>query len=155
MDAEAAGRRAKPGGRTVERAGGTSSADGEPSSGRGPAQPGAGVFGADPARRLFARVACLVVAVIGWANVVILGRAMLSASPPEAGLDLQLLLDAGKRVAAGGSPYDPNAVAAAPGSRPFLLIPAGRGARSWPPISGLPTWLVLTAGAWALQPGWS
>ena len=148
MDTRPRARAQSPAGGPLTGPGGTSSADGEPSSRRGPAQPGAGVFGADPARRLFARVACLVVAVIGWANVVILGRAMLSASPPEAGFDLQLLLDAGKRVAAGGSPYDPNAVAAGLQARDLFFSYPPVVAQILAPISGLPTWLVLAG--WCL-----
>lgn len=107
--------------------------------------PETGVFGADPARRLFGRVVCLVVAVMGWANLAILGRAMLSKSPPEAGFDLQLLLDAGKRVAAGGSPYDPNAVANGLEARDLFYSYPPVVAQMLAPISGLPTWLVLTA----------
>jgi hypothetical protein len=110
--------------------------------------PEAGVFGADPARRLFARVACLVVAVIGWANIAILGRAMLAKSPPEAGFDLQLLLDAGKRVAAGGSPYDPNAVANGVQARDLFYSYPPVVAQVLAPLSGLPTWLILTG--WCL-----
>jgi hypothetical protein len=117
-------------------------------SGAGTVQPGVGVFGADPARRLFARVACLVVAVMGWANLAVLGRAMLSKNPPEAGFDLQLLLDAGKRVAAGGSPYDPNAVANGLQARDLFYSYPPVVAQILAPVSGLPTWLVLTG--WCL-----
>ena len=110
--------------------------------------PATGVFGADPARRLFARVACLLVAALGWANLAILGRTMLSKDPPQAGFDLQLLLDAGRRVAAGESPYDPNAVANGLQARDLFYSYPPVVAQILAPLSGLPTWLVLTG--WCL-----
>jgi hypothetical protein len=48
----------------------------------------------------------LVVGVIGWAGVVWLGVQLYATSPPSAGFDLELLLEGGRRVAAGLSPYD-------------------------------------------------
>lgn len=114
------------------------------SSSSGPVGLGAGVFGADPARSRFARLVCLVLAVLGWANLAVLGRAMLSSNPPQAGFDLQLLLDAARRVAAGGSPYDPNAVANGVQARDLFYSYPPVVAQVLAPLSGLPTWLVLT-----------
>lgn len=119
-----------------------------PSSLSDPSGHGIGVFGADPARNRFARLVCLVVAAIGWANLAILGRAMLSSNPPQAGFDLQLLLDAARRVAAGGSPYDPSAVANGLQARDLFYSYPPVVAQVLVPLSGLPTWLVLTG--WCL-----
>lgn len=44
---------------------------------------------------------------VGWTGLVALAASMLSADPPRAGFDLALVLEAGRRVAQGGSPYDP------------------------------------------------
>ena len=105
-------------------------------------------FGADPGRRRFARLACLSLAFVGWANLAILGRAMLSHDPPQAGFDLQLLLDAAGRVAVGGSPYDPNAVATGLQARDLFYSYPPAVAQFLVPLSNLPTWLVLTG--WCL-----
>jgi hypothetical protein len=110
-----------------------------------------GVFGADPARSRFARVVCLVVAALGWANIAILGRSMLAENPPAAGFDLELLLTAGRRVAAGASPYDPGAVAQGVQARDLFYSYPPFVAQALAPFSGLPTWLVLTG--WCLGAG--
>jgi Glycosyltransferase family 87 len=111
----------------------------------------AGAFSADPARSCFVRVVCLVVAALGWANVAILGRAMLAQSPPAAGLDLELLLNAARRVAAGDSPYDPGAVAHGLQARDLFYSYPPFVAQVLTPLAGLPTWLVLTG--WCLGAG--
>jgi hypothetical protein len=49
----------------------------------------------------------LVVAVIGWSMIAWLAIRLFSANPRAAGFDLELLLRAGRDVAAGRSPYDP------------------------------------------------
>jgi hypothetical protein len=85
----------------------------------------------------------LVVAGIGWAGLAILGAAMLAKKPPQAGFDLQLLLDAGKRVAAGGSPYDLSAVANGLSARDLFYSYPPLVAQILAPFSGLPTWLIL------------
>ncbi|MGA2512451.1 MAG: glycosyltransferase family 87 protein [Candidatus Limnocylindrales bacterium] len=107
-------------------------------------RPGAGAFGTDPARRRMARLGCLLVATFGWANLAILGQAMLAKNPPQAGFDLQLLLDAARRVAAGGSPYDPNAVTNGLQARDLFYSYPPAVAQFLVPLSGLPSWLVLT-----------
>lgn len=53
----------------------------------------------------------VVAGVVGWSGLVLLGMALYSTSPPTAGFDLELLLQAGRDVAAGRSPYDPALVA--------------------------------------------
>jgi len=110
----------------------------------GPSGQGAGVFGTDPARRRFARLVCLVVGAFGWVNLALLGRALLAKNPPQAGFDLQLLLDAARRVAAGGSPYDPNAVTNGLQARDLFYSYPPVVAQFLAPLSGLPSWLVLT-----------
>ena len=62
--------------------------------------------------RRFRRLVWVVVGVTGWAGLIALGATLLAARPPQAGFDLTLILDAGRRVAAGLSPYAPGAVSA-------------------------------------------
>ena len=49
--------------------------------------------------------------IVGWAGLIWLGIQMYSTTPRTAGFDLELLLQAGRDVAAGQSPYDPSMVA--------------------------------------------
>ena len=76
-----------------------------------------------PARRRFTWA---VVAAFGWAGLIWLAVQMFNATPRTAAFDLELLLQAGRDVAAGRSPYDPAMVAGGvPGrGRPLLLLPA-------------------------------
>ena len=46
----------------------------------------------------------------GWLGIVLLGVLLVSQDPPKAGFDLNLILDAGRRVADGLSPYLAGAV---------------------------------------------
>ncbi|MHB8400177.1 MAG: glycosyltransferase 87 family protein [Candidatus Limnocylindrales bacterium] len=62
--------------------------------------------------RRFRRLVWVVVGVTGWAGLIALGATLLAGRPPQAGFDLTLVLDAGRRVAAGLSPYAPGAVSA-------------------------------------------
>jgi hypothetical protein len=55
----------------------------------------------------------IVIGIVGWAGVLWLGSRMFATDPPTAGFDLELLLRAGREVAAGRSPYDPAMVAGA------------------------------------------
>jgi hypothetical protein len=52
----------------------------------------------------------LLVGAMGWSGLVLLAATLLSQEPPRAGFDLTLILDAGRRVAAGQSPYLAGAV---------------------------------------------
>jgi hypothetical protein len=85
---------------------------------------------------------------LGWPTLLVLGRAMLAQDPPAAGFDLQLLLDAAGRVAAGGSPYDPAAVAHGVQARDLFYSYPPLVAQFLVPFSRLPTWLVLAG--WGL-----
>src|SRR2546427_456490 len=58
-------------------------------------------------------VAWVVVGVIGWTALAALAARLLATQPPSAGFDLELLLEAGRRIAAGQSPYDPALVGGA------------------------------------------
>jgi hypothetical protein len=86
------------------------------------------------------------VGVIGWAALVALASRMLATQPPTAGFDLELLLEAGRRIAAGQSPYDPAIVSGAVVQAESLFY-------SYPPpvaqvmrlFAGLPTGAVLLA----------
>ena len=102
------------------------------------------VFGAGRGRVRFARIACLLLATLGWVNVAVLGRAMLSRNPPAAGFDLELLLEAARRMAAGRSPYDPSAVAGGLEARDLFYSYPPVVAQALVPLSGLPGWVVLS-----------
>lgn len=49
--------------------------------------------------------------VVGWLGLIWLAVSLYNTTPPHAGFDLELLLRAGRDVAAGRSPYDPALVA--------------------------------------------
>src|SRR5919107_3469669 len=94
---------------------------------------------------------------LGWGGFAWLAVRLLSATPPMAGFDLELLLAAGRDVAAGRSPYDPALVA---GAAPV----AERLFYSYPPVvaqilsivAGVPSplmvtiWIASAVGALAL-----
>lgn len=83
-------------------------------------------------------------ALIGWGGTIWLGAALYATKPPSAGFDLELLLEAGRGVAAGLSPYDPALVAGTAPAAPSLFY-------SYPPpvavatplVAGAPSALVL------------
>ena len=89
-------------------------------------------------------VAWVVVGVIGWTALAALAARLLATQPPSAGFDLELLLEAGRRIAAGQSPYDPALVGGAVVRAESLFY-------SYPPpvaqvmrlFAGLPTGAVL------------
>jgi hypothetical protein len=62
------------------------------------------------ADRRFRLLVWLVVGAMGWVGLVLLAATLLGQDPPKAGFDLTLILDAGRRVAAGQSPYLAGAV---------------------------------------------
>ena len=69
----------------------------------------------------------LVAGVLGWVGLIWLATTMYATHPPRAGFDLELLVRAGRDVAAGRSPYDPAMLA---GTAPV----AERLFYSYPPI---------------------
>jgi hypothetical protein len=56
----------------------------------------------------------LVLGCIGWLGALALGAALWNADPRAAGFDWRLVVEAGARVAAGQSPYDPALLSGAP-----------------------------------------
>jgi len=97
------------------------------------------------ANRGFRRLIWLLIGAIGWLGLALLGAALFAQRPPRAGFDLALILEAGRRVAGGTSPYLAGAVGQ--GTQVESLF------YSYPPpvaqaaslIAGLPTGLVLVA----------
>jgi hypothetical protein len=86
----------------------------------------------------------VVLGFIGWTALIALASRMLATQPPTSGFDLELLLEAGRRVAAGQSPYDPALVGGAVAQAESLFY-------SYPPpvaqvmrlLAGIPTGYVL------------
>lgn len=79
----------------------------------------------------------LLVGVIGWAGIAYIGWMLWQSTPPKAGFDLALLLEAARRVTAGQSPYDPVILAGAPPTATSLFY-------SYPP----PVAQMMTLLAW-------
>jgi hypothetical protein len=81
-----------------------------------------------------------------WAGIGLLAARMFATDPPTAGFDLELLLAAGRDVAAGRSPYDPAIVAgAAPaGTQLFYSYPP-LVAQAMSLLAGLPAGAVFAA----------
>jgi hypothetical protein len=100
----------------------------------------------DPRRRARANPIWVVLGVVGWVGLVWLGSQKYGTDPRTAGFDLELLLRAGRDVAAGRSPYDQAIVA---GAAPV----AERLFYSYPPIvaqfmaifAGVPSGVMLVA----------
>jgi hypothetical protein len=95
------------------------------------------------------------VGALGWIGLVWLGARMFTTTPPTAAFDLELLLRAGRDVAAGRSPYDPAIVA---GTAPV----AERLFYSYPPVvaqvlsvvAGIPSNVAFVAWTAAAVAGW-
>jgi hypothetical protein len=49
----------------------------------------------------------VIAGIVAWAGIAWIGWTLWQSTPPRAGFDLSLLLDAARRVLAGESPYDP------------------------------------------------
>jgi hypothetical protein len=60
----------------------------------------------------FRRLVWLLIGGLGWVGLVALGGVLFAKEPPQAGFDLALILDAGRRVTAGESPYLAGAIGA-------------------------------------------
>ncbi|HET9521099.1 MAG TPA: glycosyltransferase family 87 protein, partial [Candidatus Limnocylindrales bacterium] len=81
----------------------------------------------------------LTVSVVGWAMVAWLAVRGFSVSPPTVGFDLELVLQAGRDVAAGGSPYDPALLGgAAPEAVGLFFSYPPIVAQAFAPFAGIP-----------------
>jgi glycosyl transferase family 87 len=89
-----------------------------------------------------------------WVGIALLAARMFATVPPSAGFDLELLLAAGRDVAAGRSPYDPAMVAGAAPAGTSLFY-------SYPPLvaqaaaflATLPSAVIFGAGSLAAVAG--
>jgi hypothetical protein len=96
----------------------------------------------------------LALGVVGWVGLIWLAVRMWTANPRTAGFDLELVLQAGRDVAAGRSPYDPSMVAgAAPGSTDLFYSYPPPVAQFFSLFAGVPSsvmfaalWLTSVAG---------
>jgi hypothetical protein len=88
------------------------------------------------------------VGLLGWVGLVWLGWRMVQTDPPTAAFDLELLLRAGRVVAAGRSPYDPALVG---GAAPV----AERLFYSYPPIVAQVLTLVAGVPSAAMFAAWT
>ncbi|MEO5940030.1 MAG: glycosyltransferase 87 family protein [Candidatus Limnocylindrales bacterium] len=88
------------------------------------------------------------VAVLGWAGLIWLGVTLYGTTPRTAAFDLELLLGAGRAVAAGHSPYDPAIVA---GAAPV----AERLFYSYPPVVAQLMAIVASIPAAVMFVGWT
>ncbi|MBA2380752.1 MAG: DUF2029 domain-containing protein, partial [Chloroflexi bacterium] len=85
----------------------------------------------------------MIAAAVGWAGVGYLGWIMFSATPRIAAFDLDLLVNAGRLIGQGGSPYSPALVAGQPPLAVdlFYSYPPVVG-QALAPIAGLPLGLI-------------
>ncbi len=88
----------------------------------------------------------ILIGAIGWVGVVMIGLQLAAASADSLGFDLELLLQAGREIAAGRSPYAPGLIG---GSAPtatslFYSYPPPVG-QAMVPFAGVPSTVMLTA----------
>jgi hypothetical protein len=97
------------------------------------------------ADRLFRRLVWLLIAAIGWTGLALLGATLYAQHPPRAGFDLALILEAGRRVAAGTSPYVAGAVGQGTQVESLFYSYPPPVAQAASVIAGLPDGLLLAA----------
>jgi hypothetical protein len=92
--------------------------------------------------------------ILGWAGLVWLGWSLYVTSPPTAAFDLELLLRAGRDVAAGRSPYDPAMLAgtAPVAERLFYSYPPAV-AQAMSLVAAVPSPLIFVAWSGAAVAG--
>lgn len=100
------------------------------------------------------RLAVLAVAgAAGWATFAVMITGMMARTPPGAGFDLELLLTAGRRVAAGLSPYEPSMLAGqSVGITTLFYTYPPLVAQAFSPLASLPSMVVLAALLLAAPP---
>lgn len=103
--------------------------------------------GAALRERRFRLVLALTVGTIGWVGLALLGASLLGQRPPHAGFDLDLLLRAGGRVAAGLTPYDLTATAGSLQAEDLFYSYPPPVAQAMAPFGGLPLGLALALWA--------
>ena len=91
----------------------------------------------------------VVAGVVAWAGVAWIGWTLGQSSPPRAGFDLSLLLEAARRVLGGQSPYDPAMLAGtSPGATELFYSYPPPVAQAMTLLTGLPDGVVLVL--WAI-----
>jgi hypothetical protein len=95
------------------------------------------------ADRRFRRLIWTLIGVIGWTGLVLVGVALFTEQPPQAGFDLAVILESGRRVAAGQSPYGALVQGAQVASLFYSYPPPVAQAASL--IGSLPVSLILVA----------
>ena len=106
-------------------------------------------------------VTWLVVGVIAWGGLILLVVRLATTTATGAGFDLELLLDAGRAVAAGRSPYDPDMLSgSSPTSTSLFYSYPPPIAQALSPLASVPSpvmlgawWVVAAAGALAAGEG--
>jgi hypothetical protein len=87
--------------------------------------------------------------VVGWAGLAGFANSSFNAVPPTAAFDLELLLEAGRALAAGRSPYDPAMVAGTtPGATDLFYSYPPPVAQAMSLVAGVPSG-VMFVGLWA------
>jgi hypothetical protein len=90
----------------------------------------------------------ITIAIVGWTMIAWLAFQLFATRPPTAGFDLELLLRAGRDVAAGRSPYEPALVAGtAPGATGLFF--------SYPPVVAQVLALFAAIPSGAMFVAWS
>lgn len=99
----------------------------------------------DPVRRETRIVlAAVVVALIGWAGVIAIGLQLAAMRTPALGFDLELLLEAGRALASGRSPYEVELVGgAAPTATDLFYSYPPPVAQSMVVFAGMPSYVML------------
>ena len=93
-------------------------------------------------------LAAAVVAVIGWAGVIAIGLQLAAMATPALGFDLELLLEAGRALAAGRSPYGVDLVGgAAPTATDLFYSYPPPVAQSMVLFAGVPSSIMLVLWA--------
>lgn len=89
-------------------------------------------------------LAAAIVALIGWAGVIAIGLQLAAMATPALGFDLELLLEAGRALASGRSPYEVELVGgAAPTATDLFYSYPPPVAQSMVVFAGVPSYLML------------